>query len=249
MIILKSRDEIEKMAKANKIVASVLSKLEEEIAPGITTIDLDRIAHEMIVKSGGRPSFLGYRGYPKSICTSINEEVVHGIPGKRVLEEGDIVSIDCGVTLDGFIGDSAITVAVGSVSSDVQKLLQVTDECLARGVDKIREGLRIGDIGNAIQTHAESHGYSVVRDFVGHGIGRQMHEEPQVFNFGEPGTGPRIQVGMVLALEPMVNMGGYEVEVLEDKWTVVTKDRKPSAHFEHSVACTEKGPWVLSARG
>lgn len=248
MIILKSRDEIEKMAKANKIVASVLSKLEEKIAPGITTIDLDRIAHEMIVKNGGKPSFLGYRGYPKSICTSINEEVVHGIPGKRVLEEGDIISIDCGVTLDGFIGDSAVTVPVGSVSADTQKLLRVTNECLAKGIDKIREGLRIGDIGNAIQTHAESHGYSVVRDFVGHGIGRKMHEEPQVFNFGKPGTGPRVQVGMVLALEPMVNMGGYEVEVLKDQWTVVTKDRKPSAHFEHSVVCTEKGPWVLSSR-
>lgn len=246
MIILKSREEIEKMARANRVVAEVLLKLKEVVAPGISTLDLDRIAEEMIRQKGGIPTFIGYRGYPKAICTSVNEEVVHGIPSSRILCEGDIVGLDCGVTLDGFVGDSAMTIPVGSVSEESLRLMRVASECLERGIDEVVEGQRIGDIGAAIQGHAESNSFSVVRDFVGHGIGRQMHEEPQVFNFGRRGTGARIKVGMVLAIEPMLNMGSWEVEVLEDKWTVRTKDKMLSAHFEHSVACTDKGPWVLS---
>lgn len=246
MIILKSREEIEKMARANRVVAEVLLKLKEIVAPGISTLDLDRIAEEMIRQKGGIPTFIGYRGYPKAICTSVNEEVVHGIPSSRILCEGDIVGLDCGVTLDGFVGDSAMTIPVGSVSEESQRLMRVASECLEKGIDEVVEGRRIGDIGAAIQGHAESNSFSVVRDFVGHGIGRQMHEEPQVFNFGRRGTGARIKVGMVLAIEPMLNMGSWEVEVLEDKWTVRTKDKMLSAHFEHSVACTDKGPWVLS---
>ncbi|MDO8519974.1 MAG: type I methionyl aminopeptidase [Deltaproteobacteria bacterium] len=249
MIILKSPDEIEKMRRANQIVAQVLLKLKESVAPGITTDDLDRIAEEKIRKMGGIPTFIGYRGYPKSLCTSVNEEVVHGIPGKKVLKEGDIIGLDCGVTLDGFVGDSAITVGVGKVSGEAQKLMRVTEESLKLAIEMVREGNRIGDIGHAVSTHAISHGYSVVRDFVGHGIGRMMHEEPQVPNYGKPGMGPRIKVGMVVAIEPMINIGTHEVEVLADKWTVVTKDKKLSAHFEHSIACTEKGPVVLSERG
>ncbi|EKD42576.1 MAG: hypothetical protein ACD_73C00099G0003 [uncultured bacterium] len=246
MIILKSQDEIEKMAKANRIVAEVLQVLKVTVAPGMTTDDLDKIAHEKILKRGGIPTFIGYRGYPKSLCTSVNEEVVHSIPGNRVLNEGDIIGIDCGVTCEGFVGDSAITVGVGVISEEAQKLIQVTRESLYLGIEKIVAGNRIGDIGYAVQKHAESHGFSIVKDFVGHGIGRQMHEEPQVPNYGVPGSGPRIKVGMVLAVEPMVNVGTYEVEVLADNWTVVTKDRKLSAHFEHSIACTPDGPRILS---
>lgn len=237
------------MRRSNQIVAQVLLKLKEIVAPGMTTDDLDKIAEEKIRKMGGIPTFIGYRGFPKSICTSVNEEVVHGIPGRKILKEGDIIGIDCGVTLDGFVGDSAITVPVGKVSAEAIKLMQVTDECLQKGIDCVREGMRIGDIGFAVATYAEGHGYSVVRDFVGHGIGRQMHEEPQVPNYGKPGMGPRIKIGMVLAIEPMVNVGTHDVEVLKDGWTVVTKDRKLSAHFEHSIACTENGPVVLSSRG
>lgn len=246
MIILKSPEEIEKMAKANQIVAQVLLKLKEVVAPGMTTNDLDKMAEKIIRKAGGIPTFIGYRGFPKSLCTSINEEVVHGIPSNRTLLEGDIVGIDCGVTYEGFVGDSAVTVPVGKISPEAEKLLQVTKESLDKGIEMVVEGNRIGDIGYAVQSYAESHGYSVVRDFVGHGIGRRMHEEPQVPNFGKKGTGPRIKVGMVLAIEPMVNKGTWEVQVLEDKWTVVTKDRQLSAHFEHSIACTDKGPRVLS---
>ena len=248
MIILKSKDEINKMEKANQIVAHVLSKLSEVVAPGITTNDLDRIAEELIRKKGGIPTFIGYRGYPKSLCLSVNEEVVHGIPGKKVLKEGDIVGIDCGVTYDGFVGDSALTVGVGTVSEEAKNLMRVTEESLQKAITQVVEGNRIGDIGFAVQSHAEKNGYSVVRDFIGHGIGRQMHEEPQVPNYGVKGTGPRIKVGMVLAIEPMVNMGTHEVEVLADGWTVVTKDKKWSAHFEHSIACTDTGPVVLSRR-
>lgn len=236
------------MARANGIVAFVLSKLMEEVKPGITTDDLDYMAEEMIRKKGGIPTFIGYRGFPKSICTSVNEQVVHGIPGKRILCEGDIIGLDCGVTLDGFVGDSAVTVPVGQVTALALQLMKVTKECLDRAIDQVREGRRIGDIGAVVLEHAEAHGYSVVKDFVGHGIGRVMHEEPQVPNYGEKGSGHRIKVGMVLALEPMINVGTHEVETLEDKWTVVTRDKKLSAHFEHSVACTREGPRVLSAR-
>lgn len=236
------------MARANGIVAFVLSKLMEAVKPGITTDDLDRMAEEMIRKKGGIPTFIGYRGFPKSICTSVNEQVVHGIPGKRILCEGDIIGLDCGVTLDGFVGDSAVTVPVGQVTPLALQLMKVTKECLDRAIDQVREGRRIGDIGAVVSEHAKAHGYSVVRDFVGHGIGRVMHEEPQVPNYGEKGSGHRIKVGMVVAIEPMINVGTHEVETLEDKWTVVTRDKKLSAHFEHSVACTKEGPRVLSAR-
>jgi len=249
MIILKSMAEIEVMADANKIVGEVLQLLREQVKAGMTTDDLDQIANEAIKKRGGIPTFIGYRGYPKSLCTSVNEEVVHAIPGSRVLNEGDIIGIDCGVTYKGFVGDSAITVGVGEISAAAQQLIRVTEESLYLGIEKIVEGNRIGDIGAAVQAHAEKFGYSIVTDFVGHGIGRQMHEEPQVPNYGKPGTGPRIKVGMVLAVEPMVNQGTAAVEVLGDDWTVVTKDRKLSAHFEHSIACTSQGPRILSKLG
>ena len=246
MIVLKSADEIEKMAKAGRIVAEVLLKLKEKVAPGITTDDLDRMANELIKKRGALPTFVGYRGYPKSICTSVNEEVVHGIPGDRVLASGDIVGIDCGATCDGFVGDSAMTLPVGEVSEEATRLMRVTEEALAKAIEVVREGKRLGDIGCAVSSHAEGNGFSVVRDFVGHGIGRVMHEDPQVPNYGAADSGLRIKVGMVLAIEPMVNLGGSEVEVLADKWTVVTKDRKLSAHFEHTIACTDTGPRVLT---
>ncbi len=246
MIILKSPQEIDQMAKAGRIVGEVLLKLKEEVAPGITTDDLDRIAEEMIRKKGGIPTFIGYRGYPKSLCTSVNEQVVHGIPSNLVLKEGDIVGIDLGVTFGGYVGDSAVTVPVGVIQPEAEKLLKVTQESLEKGIEQVVDGKRLGDIGYAVQSHAEAAGFSVVRDFVGHGIGRAMHEEPQVPNFGKPGTGPRIKVGMVLAIEPMVNVGTPEVLTLSDGWTVVTKDRKLSAHFEHTIACTADGPRVLT---
>ena len=234
------------MEKASRIVGEVLLKLKEAVVPGMTTDDLNRIADALIRRKGGVPTFIGYRGFPKALCTSVNEEVVHGIPGRRLLNEGDIIGFDLGVTVDGFVGDAAITVPVGKVSAEVEKLVRVTSESLDRAVEMVWPGKRLGDIGFAVSSHAEAHGFSVVRDFVGHGIGRNMHEEPQVPNFGKPGTGLRIQEGMVLAIEPMVNMGTYEVEVLKDGWTVVTKDRKWSAHFEHTVACTAEGPQVLT---
>ncbi len=246
MIILKSPEELQKMATAGRMVAQVLLQLKEKVVPGVTTNDLNRMAEEMIRKQGGIPTFIGYRGFPKALCTSVNAEVVHGIPDNRPLADGDIIGIDLAVTNDGFVGDSAITVAVGKISPLAEKLMRVTRECLYKGIEFVREGKRVGDVGWAISAHAEGEGYSVVRDFVGHGIGRQMHEEPQVPNFGKAGSGPRIRTGMVLAIEPMINQGRADVEVLADGWTVITKDRKLSAHFEHTVACTEKGPWVLT---
>lgn len=246
MVTLKSREEIEKMVRASRVVGLVLLKLQEVVQVGMTTDDLDRIAEEFIRKEGGVPTFIGYRGYPKSLCTSVNAEVVHGIPGKRVLKEGDIVGIDCGVTKDGFVGDAAVTVGVGKISENAQKLMRVTKECLERAIEQVVPGKRLGDIGHAVQSHAEANGYSVVRDFVGHGIGRQMHEEPQIPNYGNPGTGLRLKAGMVVAIEPMINEGSFDVEILKDQWTVVTVDRKLSAHFEHTIACTEEGPRVLT---
>ncbi|MBI2340895.1 MAG: type I methionyl aminopeptidase [Deltaproteobacteria bacterium] len=246
MIILKSNDEIQKMERASRIVVEVLLKLKEACAPGITTDDLNRMADELIRRLGGIPTFIGYRGYPKALCASVNEEVVHGIPGRRRLKEGDIIGLDLAVTLDGFVGDSALTVPVGKISPETARLVQVTREALQRGVEMVRPGKRVGDVGHAVQSHAEAEGFSVVRDFVGHGIGRNMHEEPQVPNFGKPGTGERLHEGVVLAVEPMINAGSHEVEVLSDGWTVVTKDRKWSAHFEQTVACTADGPRVLT---
>jgi len=246
MINLRTKEEIEKLRRSNRLVAQALLKVREAIKPGVRTAELDRIAEETIRKGGGRPAFKGYRGYPANLCVSVNEEVVHGIPGPRRLEEGDIVSLDLGVLMDGYYGDAAITVPVGEVSEEAKKLIEVTEEALHKGIEKARVGNRLYDISHAIQSWVESFGFSVVRDFVGHGIGRQLHEEPQVPNFGPPNQGPRLMVGMVLAIEPMVNAGGWQVRVREDGWTVVTADGSLSAHFEHTIAITEDGPDILS---
>jgi methionyl aminopeptidase len=246
MIILKTREEIEKMRKANQVVAKTLAQLRDAIRPGITTGELDRIAEKSIRERGAVPAFLGYRGYPKSLCSSINSEVVHGIPSDQALNTGDIISLDLGSRVDGFHGDSAITVAVGKIPKEVEKLIAVTRESLYKGIEEARVGNRLYDISAAIQEHAEAHGFSVVRQFVGHGIGKAMHEEPQIPNYGKRGTGIRLQAGMTLAIEPMVNMGGWEVKVLNDDWTVVTVDGSLSAHFEHTIAITSDGPVILS---
>jgi len=248
-VIVKNPDEIQVMLEANQIVASVLKKLQEIIKPGVTTDRLDKIAEKYCRDNNAQPAFKGYRGYPKSLCVSINEQVVHGIPSKKVvLREGDIVSIDFGVQYKGFFGDSAVTIPVGKISPDKRKLIQVTEESLYKAIEKVRIGNRIADISRAIQTHVEKNGFSVVRQFVGHGIGNSLHEGPEVPNYVQKNTTVRIVEGMVLAIEPMVNIGTYKVKVLSDNWTVVTYDSKASAHFEHSVAATEKGPLVLSSR-
>lgn len=248
MIILKTAEEIAVLREAGRIVARCLEILGEAIRPGITTGELDAIAEAFIRKAGGIPTFKGYFGYPASICTSPNDVVVHGIPGPRVLKEGDIVSVDVGVTYKGFVGDAAHTWPVGRVSEAARKLLRVTEEALAAGIAQAWPGKRLGDISHAVQAHVEAHGFSVVRDYVGHGVGRQMHEEPQVPNFGPAGKGPLLAAGMVLAIEPMVNAGGHEVFTDRDRWTVRTCDGKLSAHFEHSVAITENGPEILTLR-
>jgi methionyl aminopeptidase len=242
MIILKTPEEIEMMAQASKLVAETLEALKKEVRPGVTTEQLDRIAEEFILARGGRPAFKGYRNYPKTLCASVNEQVVHGIPSKRPLKEGDIVGLDLGAVVGGFYGDAAMTVAVGTVSPEAARLIKVTEEALYLGIEQAVVGNRLSDISHAIQRHVEAAGYSVVTDFVGHGIGRQLHEEPQVPNYGKPGQGPRLQYGMVLAIEPMVNMGGSAVRILEDQWTAVTKDGSLSAHFEHTIAIRPSGP-------
>jgi methionyl aminopeptidase len=244
--VQKSWSELQTMARANRIVMDALDALEAAAVPGVTTKEMDRIAREHIEKAGARPAFLGYRGYPATLCISVNEEVVHGIPGPRRLREGDIVGLDLGCIVDGFFGDAARTVAVGRISDEAARLMRVTREALAAGVDACQPGHRVGDIGHAVQSHAERHGYSVVREFVGHGIGTSLHEEPQVPNYGPPGRRERLVPGMCLAIEPMVNVGRPEVEVLADGWTAVTRDRRLSAHFEFSVAITTMGPWILS---
>jgi methionyl aminopeptidase len=237
------------MRAAGRLVGEVLTQLTTKVAPGVTTAELDEVAEKLIGDAGAIPAFKGYHGYPASICASINDEVIHGIPsGRRVLNEGDIVSIDVGASLDGFYGDSAITLAVGHVSEEAATLLRVTEESLYRAIERARPGSRVSDIGHAVQQHVESYGFSVVREFVGHGIGQRMHEEPQVPNYGEAGRGPRLAEGMVLAIEPMVNAGKPAVKVLADGWTAVTRDRSLSAHFEHTVAVTADGPWILTAR-
>ena len=248
MIVCKSASEIERMRTANALVADVLAQLGSMVAPGVTTKDLDAAAERLVRAGGAEPAFKGYRGYPATLCASINEQVVHGIPSARKLENGDIVSLDMGVKLNGFFGDSAITVPVGQVSNEVLDLLRVTQEALEKGIEQVRLGGRISDIGHAIQQHVEGHGFSVVREFVGHGIGASLHEEPQIANYGEPGRGPRLAEGMVLAIEPMVNMGRPAVKVLADGWTAVTRDGSLSAHFEHTVALTKEGPLVLTHR-
>ena len=246
-ITLKAPWEIEVLRRANSIVAEVLCRLAEEAKPGVSTWDLEVLAEALCRKRGGRPAFKGYRGYPYALCVSINEEIIHGMPREdKVLKEGDIVSFDFGVEYEGYIGDAALTVAVGRVSELAERLMRVTEEALYIGIDRARVGNRVGDISAAIQRHVESHGFAVVRDFVGHGVGRELHEPPEIPNFGRPGKGPRLQAGMVLAIEPMVVTGSPGVRVLEDKWTAVTEDGGLAAHFEHSVAVTARGPEILS---
>jgi methionyl aminopeptidase len=246
MIILKSREEIEKIRKSNRIAAQILEKLREIIAPGITTADLDRVAEEMAGRNSARPAFKGYRGYPASLCTSVNSEVVHGIPSARELREGDIVSLDFGILFEGYYGDSALTVPVKEVSPEGMRLIRVTEESLYRGIEQARAGNRLGDISAAVQEHVEAAGFSVVRDYVGHGIGKSLHEDPQIPNYGTRGRGIVLKKGMVLAIEPMVNEGRYNVRVTGDGWTVVTEDGKLSAHFEHTIAISDDGPEILS---
>lgn len=246
MIIGKSKKELEKMRAAGHLVGLVREELKRMVAPGVTTIEIDRAAEKMIRGAGALPTFKGYRGFPYSICASVNEQVVHGFPSDHELKEGDIFSIDCGVTLDGFVGDTATTVPVGKVSEEWIALVRITEECLERAIEECRPGRHLGDIGAAVQQHAEAHGYSVVRDYVGHGIGRRMHEDPQIPNYGKPGQGPKIKAGYVFAVEPMINMGTHHTKVLADGWTVVTLDGKPSAHAEHTIAITEEGPEVLT---
>jgi len=246
VIIIKSPREIELLRKSNLIVAEVFKKLKGMIAPGITTLELDQVAEDLIRSRGGVPAFKGYRGFPATLCTSINEEVVHGIPSQRKLKGGDIISIDVGVNFKGYFGDAAMTFPVGEIDEEARRLLKITEEALWVGIHEAKLGNRLYDISYAIQTWVEGHGFSVVRDFVGHGIGLDLHEEPQIPNFGSPHQGPRLEKGMVLALEPMVNEGTYEVKVLQDGWTVVTSDGKRSAHFEHSIAISDGEAEVLS---
>ncbi len=247
-IMLKSRQEIEKMRRSGQAVRQILDMLRSLVKPGVTTMDLEVAAARMIEEMGAVPAFKGYHGYPCVLCTSVNSEVVHGIPSRsRVLREGDIVSVDCGVLLDGYFGDSAVTFAVGErVQNKARKLLEVTEASLEKAIQEVKVGATLGDIGAAVQQHVEAVGFNVVRDFVGHGIGREMHEEPQIPNYGQRGRGTVLKAGMVLAIEPMVNTGAADVKVLEDGWTAVTVDGSLSAHFEHTVAVTEDGPQVLT---
>lgn len=247
MVVCKSAAEIEKMYSAGLIVWGALEKMRTVVRPGISTKELDEVAETYTAEHHARPAFKGYRGYPGSVCTSINQEIVHGIPSpNRRLRDGDILSMDFGVELDGYFADAALTVGVGDISPERKKLMSVTRESLEHAIDKARPGNRLGDVSAAVQEWAEKHGYSVVREFVGHGIGTSMHEEPQVPNYGLPGHGPRLQEGLVLAIEPMVNAGRPGVRVLEDDWTAVTADGSDSAHFEHTVAITGNGPWILT---
>jgi methionyl aminopeptidase len=249
MIILKSLQEIEKIRKACLVVADVLERIRDEIRPGVSTQSLDEFAERLILAAGARPAFKGYRGYPKTLCTSLNNQVIHGIPSKTVvLKAGDIISIDVGAIVDGFYGDAAMTFPVDQISPEAAQLTKITEESLYRGIEQARPGNRLYDISHAVQRHVETHGYSVVREFVGHGIGRNMHEDPQIPNFGDSGQGPRIKAGMVFAIEPMVNFGGSATVVTEDGWTAITLDGSLSAHFEHTVAVLPDGPWILSKK-
>lgn len=246
MIISRSADEITAIRKAGQFTAQVLDELKTRVRPGIMTEELDRIAAKIITSQGGIPAFKGYRGFPANICTSLNETVVHGIPSNRILKEGDIISLDVGVKLGGYFADAAITVGVGKIKPMASKLIEVTEAALYRGLESARPGRRLGDISAAIQEYVESNGFNIVRAFVGHGIGTDLHEEPEIPNFGKRGTGPRLAKGMILAVEPMVNAGTYDVEILEDGWTAVTKDRSLSAHFEHTIAITDDGFDILT---
>ncbi len=246
MIVLKSQDEIKRMAESCRIVAEVLEGIKKSVVTGVTTKEIDEFAESFILSKGAIPAFKGYKGYPASVCTSINEQVVHGIPSSTKLREGDIISFDIGVYYNGFYGDAAITLPIGTINNRAKKLLSVTQEALKIGIEHAVIGNRLSDISSAIQNHVELEGFSVVRNFVGHGIGRELHEEPQIPNFGKPGEGPQLLEGMTLAIEPMVNDGSWEVVILNDGWTAVTKDRSLSAHFEHTVAITKNGNLILT---
>jgi methionyl aminopeptidase len=246
MIIGKSKKELEKMRAAGRLVGQVREELRRMVRPGVTTLELDRAAEKMIRDGGALPTFKGYHGFPYSICASVNEQIVHGFPSDYALKDGDIFSLDVGATLDHYVGDTATTIPVGEVSADRLKLIEVAEECLERAIRQCWPGRYLGDIGWAVQEYAESHGYSVVRDYVGHGIGRKMHEDPQIPNYGKPGTGVRIKAGYVFAIEPMINAGTHQTKTLKDGWTVVTLDGRPSAHVEHTIAITEEGPEVLT---
>jgi len=248
MIVCRSAEEIEKLARVNALVAQVLAELMRVVEPGVSTLDLDQLAERRLREAGALPAFKGYHGYPATICASVNDQVVHGIPNTRPLKSGDIVSVDMGAKLDGYFGDSAVTVPVGTVSAEAQRLLQVTSASLDRALTAVKPGNRVQDIGAAVQQHVEAHGFSVVREFVGHGIGTALHEEPQVPNYGTPGRGARLAEGMTLAIEPMVNAGKPAVKVLSDGWTAVTKDGSLSAHFEHTVVVTAEGCRILTLR-
>ncbi|MCZ6536231.1 MAG: type I methionyl aminopeptidase [Chloroflexi bacterium] len=245
-ITIKSPQELEAMRRAGAIVAETIATLEEAVHPGITTSQLDQIAYRVIRERGGQPTFKGYRGFPASICASVNEEIVHGIPSDRILNEGDLIKVDVGATIDGFIGDSAVTVGVGKISKEAQKLIDVTRQCLEEGIKAAVDGARTGDIGAVVEEYATARDFSVVREYVGHGVGRFLHEDPQVPNYGPAGRGAQLRQGMALAIEPMVNVGGWETKLLDDHWTVVTADGSLSAHFEHTIAITDGEAEVLT---
>jgi methionyl aminopeptidase len=250
VIILKSPDEVEKMRKAGQIVARTIDRLVQAVSPGMTTAHLDALAEQTMRSMGAVPSFKGYRGFPGTICTSLNEQVVHGIPGKRAIKEGDILKLDVGAVWEGYHADSAISMFVGEPPSDVaEKLVRVTEESLEAGIAMLQPGGRLSDVGHVVEQVVEGAGFSCVREYAGHGVGRALHEDPQVPNYGEPGRGPVIRPGLVVAIEPMVNVGGWRTRLLADRWTVVTADKSLSAHFEHTIAVTEDGPEVLTARG
>ena len=247
MIVCRSKAEIEKLRRCGRMVSEVLQETMQRVRPGLTTLDLEKFVERRLAELGARPAFKGYRGYPCCLCASVNQEIIHGIPtARRQLREGDIVSLDLGVILDGYYGDSALTVPVGNIPEELERLLRITRECLSLGIAQAKAGNRVGDVSAAVQEHAESSGYSVVKEFVGHGIGRALHEEPQVPNYGQRGHGPRLREGMVIAIEPMLNSGGAEVRILDDQWTAVTADGGYSAHFEHMVAITSNGADVLT---
>jgi methionyl aminopeptidase len=248
VITIKSPREIEIMRRSGKITSKTLSMLIKTVRAGMTTAEVDRLAEQSIRSLGGVPTFVGYHGYKHTICASVNDEVVHGIPGARVLNDGDLLSIDIGTTLEGYVSDSAVTIPIGNVSQEASRLMRVTQECLMLGIAQMQKGNRLSDIGAAIQRYAEQHGFGVVRDLVGHGIGTKMHEEPQVPNYGPPGQGPVLRPGLCLAIEPMITQGTFNVETLEDGWTVVTEDGKLAAHFEHTIAVTDEGPRILTLR-
>ncbi len=246
MILLKSSQELAKMEVANRIVAEILAGVKERVQPGVETRELDELAEEMCRGRQVEPAFKGYRGYPRSVCISVNDEIVHGIPGPRRIKAGDLVSLDFGVKYQGYYGDAAVTVAVGEVDPRARKLLETTEKALYAGISQAKVGQRLTDISHAVQTVVEGAGFGVIREFVGHGIGRSLHEDPQIPNFGPPGRGPVLQAGMTLAIEPMTSMGAWKVRILKDGWTAVTEDGSYAAHFEHTVAVTQNGPWILS---